>query len=86
MNQEDRAAWPMYNAFTNTPNDTPYTYAPNQIPLTQGLTSSASATAPSFAPATPSQLKVPASERAIYEQWVVWSHNGRFNRRGAIQD
>ena len=24
--------------------------------------------------------------RAIYEQWVVWSRNGRFNGKGAIQD
>jgi YVTN family beta-propeller protein len=89
MNQEDRAAWPMYNAFTNTPNDTPYTYVPNQIPLTQGLSASASAkaaSAPAFTPETPSQLKIPAAERAVYEQWVVWSHNGRFNGKGAIQD
>jgi YVTN family beta-propeller protein len=86
MNQEDRAAWPMYNAFTSTPDDAPYTVVPNQIPLTQGLSSSSSATAPSFVPATPSQLKIPASERAVYEQWVVWSHNGRFNGPGAIQD
>ena len=37
MNQEDRAAVPMTDAFTNTPNLTPYTAVPNQIPLTQGL-------------------------------------------------
>ena len=89
MNQEDRAAWPMFNDFTNKANNTPYTYVPNQIPLTQGLTASSSSSskaAPTFAPATPSQLKIPASERAVYEQWVVWSHNGRFNGRGAIQD
>ena len=43
MNQEDRAAWPMFDAFTNTANDTPYTNAPNQIPLTLGLTASTSA-------------------------------------------
>jgi YVTN family beta-propeller protein len=34
MNQEDMAAEPMYDAFTNKPNFTPYTYQPNQIPLT----------------------------------------------------
>ena len=38
MNQEDRAAWPMFNAFTNKPDFAPYDVVPNQIPLTQGLT------------------------------------------------
>ena len=90
MNQEDRAANPMFNAFTNTGDFAPYTVVPNQIPLTQGLTPSSSSSSAkagaTFAPATPSQLKIPASERAIYEQWVVWSRNGRFNGKGAIQD
>ncbi len=40
MNQEDRAAYPMFDAFTNTPDFTPYNVRPNQIPLTQGLTAS----------------------------------------------
>jgi hypothetical protein len=33
MTQMDMAAEPMYAAFTNHPNDTPYTARPNQIPL-----------------------------------------------------
>ncbi|MDQ2728416.1 MAG: hypothetical protein M3Y91_11260, partial [Actinomycetota bacterium] len=37
MNQEDRAAEPMFNAFTNTPDLTPFSTLPNQIPLTYGL-------------------------------------------------
>ena len=104
MNQEDRAAEPMANAFTNTPNLTPYTYLPNEIPLTQGLTttpapssapaaSSGSSTSaggssatPTFKPESTAQLGIPSSERSIYEQWVVWSHDGRFNGDGAIQD
>ena len=104
MNQEDRAAEPMSNAFTNTPNLTPYTHLPSEIPLTQGLpaapsaspsasasksssTSSGGAAAvPNFKPETPAQLGIPSSVRSIYEQWVVWSHNGRFNGSGAIQD
>ena len=35
MNQQDMAAEPMYDAFTNTPNDAPFTHLPNQIPLTE---------------------------------------------------
>jgi hypothetical protein len=34
MNQMDMTATPMYDAFTNTPNNTPYTVRPNEIPLT----------------------------------------------------
>jgi hypothetical protein len=35
MNQQDLAAEPMYDAFINTPNLTPYTHLPNQISLTE---------------------------------------------------
>ena len=88
MNQEDRAAEPMSRAFTNKPDFTPYTVVPNQIPLTQGLTAAASSGtgARSLVPASPAQLGIPRSEWAVYEQWVVWTRNGRFNGAGAIQD
>ncbi len=116
MNQEDRAAEPMSDAFTDTPNFTPYNVVPNQIPLTQGLTASTpsanapanapaasasgsgsgsagtstssggSSVTPTFTPESAAQLGIPSAERQIYEQWVVWSRNGRFNGKGAIQD
>jgi len=35
MNQQDLTAEPMYDVFTNKPDYTPYTYLPNQIPLTE---------------------------------------------------
>jgi YVTN family beta-propeller protein len=83
MNQEDRAASPMFDAFTNTPDYAPYTVVPNQISLTAGLTKSASG---KLAPASAAQQGIPAAVRGIYAQWVVWSRNGRFNGKGAIQD
>jgi len=83
MNQEDRAASPMWDAFTNTTDYTPYDVVPNQIPLTLGLTSAAKGT---LVPATPAQQGIPAAVRGIYLQWVVWSRDGRFNGNGAIQD
>ncbi len=89
MNQEDRAADPMFDAFTNRPDFAPSDVAPNQIPLTLGLAPAASSSktaAPSFVPASPAQLGIPRSEWPVYEQWVVWSRNGRFNGNGAIQD
>jgi YVTN family beta-propeller protein len=93
MNQEDRAAEPMFDAFTSTPDDTLYTARPNQIPLTLGLPTSASPSAsakagaaPAVVPATPGKLGVPKSELDVYQAWVVWSRDGRFNGPGAIQD
>jgi YVTN family beta-propeller protein len=80
MNQEDRAAEPMFDAFTNTADTTPYTHEPNQIPLTQGLPSGSTAAAPAQASA------VPASEQAVYQKWVAWSQAGRFNGIKAVQD
>src|SRR6185312_5841754 len=35
MNQEDGAAQPMYSAFTNRPDFSPFDVQPNQIPLTR---------------------------------------------------
>jgi YVTN family beta-propeller protein len=35
MNQQDMAAEPMFDAFQKEPDLTPYTYLPNQVPLTQ---------------------------------------------------
>ena len=37
LNEKVAAATPMYNAFTNTPDDTPFNAVPNQIPLTEGI-------------------------------------------------
>jgi hypothetical protein len=83
MNQEDRAASPMWDAFTSTPNFTPYTVVPNQISLTTGLTKAANG---KLVPASAAKQGIPAAVRGIYAQWVVWSRNGRFNGKGAIQD
>ena len=83
MNQEDRAASPIFDAFTSTPNYTPYTVQPNQIPLTQGLTKAANG---KLVPASPAQQGIPAAERGIYLKWVVWSRNGHFTGKGALVD
>jgi hypothetical protein len=74
MNQEDRAAEPMFNAFTKTADLTPFTAQPETIPLTQGVT-------------TPvAQLGIPRSEWGVYEQWVAWSQHGHFNGSHAMED
>ena len=37
LNEKVAAATPMYDAFTNRPNYTPFNAVPNQIPLTEGI-------------------------------------------------
>ena len=76
MNQEDRAAEPMYDAFTNTPDFTPYTTQPNQIPLTFGLNGAVAGTAKAAVASTQAHATtpvVPAAEMGTYQQWVAWT-------------
>jgi hypothetical protein len=84
MNQMDRAAVPMFSAFTNTPNFTPYATVPNQVPLTQGVTglipltpSAATATDPAAAAALkatsgPPAPAVPTAQRSVAAAWAGW--------------
>jgi YVTN family beta-propeller protein len=82
MNQMDQAAVPMYDAFTNTPNDTPYNAVPNQIPLTQGVTGLITLPPPATSTATPAAATVtaaaakvpavPAAEQAVASAWATW--------------
>lgn len=84
MNQMDQAAVPMYDAFTNTPDDTPYTVQPNQIPLTQGVTGLISLSPTASAAANPSAASagtatngpaaptVPAAEQSVASAWTTW--------------
>ncbi|MCU1584014.1 MAG: hypothetical protein JWM49_570 [Microbacteriaceae bacterium] len=59
MTQMDLAAEPMYSAFTNKPDFTPYTVKPNQIPLN---TMNGSA-----------QAAVPAAAQPMAQGWADWS-------------
>jgi hypothetical protein len=76
MNQEDQAAEPMYGAFTQHPNNTPYNLQPNIIPLNLGAPggpTSVSASAAAERPAARSQVAVPANMRSVYNAWQAWS-------------
>ena len=46
MNQFDLTATPMFNLFTNTPNDAPWNYVPNEVPLNQGVDASVASMTP----------------------------------------
>ena len=87
MNQEDLAAEPMYDAFTDHPNYAPYTMQPNQIPLTLGAPGYPSMLTSPAADATPAERKafrpqgvIPASMESVYKAWEAW--NAQQGREG----
>lgn len=99
MNQEDRAAEPIRNAFMTSPNFTPYTALPNQIPLTYGLKTTTTSAA-SRAAVTPqadgttagqtvpsaATVSIPSSAAAVARQWQVWSSHQNFGGSTPDQD
>jgi Phosphoesterase family len=76
MNQMDRAAQPMFGAFTKKPNYRPYNLVPNQIPLTEGLAGNSPA----------ALAAIPEAERATYRQWITWTKFQHFTGRHAAPD
>ena len=79
MNQEDRAAEPMYSAFTDHPNFAPYTVQPNQIPLMLGAPGIRRRSRPRRpAPAPPSAVL--SGRRASSRP--TWSRSTKPGRRG----
>jgi hypothetical protein len=84
MNQEDYAAEPMYGAFTEKPNFSPYTAVLNEIPLTLGVEGF-----PSTAVAQtggPVQGEVPVSMQSVYEAWMSWKRRQSFLGQDALPD
>ena len=80
MNQEDLAAEPMYDAFTEHPQFAPYDVQPNEIPLSMGAPGGPKTLTAVAASATAAERKafrpqgiVPADMRSVYEAWEAWS-------------
>jgi hypothetical protein len=91
LNQKLAAATPMYGAFTNTPDDTPFTAVPNQVPLTEGVAVEPScgwdtAGGPVADAAARSRVTVPAAERATAAAWQTWIAKQHTHGDGAIPD
>jgi YVTN family beta-propeller protein len=96
LNQKLAAATPMFGAFTNKPDLTPFTAVPNQVPLTEGVTTPP-ACGPdtlglSGAPAQKLQVQeqqkatVPDAETDVAGQWADWAKNQRFTGEKAVPD
>ncbi|MFF3904898.1 alkaline phosphatase family protein [Streptomyces sp. NPDC001848] len=92
MNQKDSAATPMFGAFTQKPNYTPFKALPNRTSLTDGLSTQPSCGTDTPAPQdakaapAPTTAKVPATEQSVAAQWKAWASHQRLTGPGAVPD
>ena len=96
LNEKLAAATPMYGAFTNKPDYTPFTAVPNQVPLTEGVktapacgldTLGQTGTAATVLNKTVAQrTAVPADETATAAAWKSWLTKQHTTGNGAVPD
>ncbi|RPE43239.1 YVTN family beta-propeller protein [Streptomyces sp. Ag109_O5-1] len=92
MNQLDSAATPMYGAFTQKADDTPFTAVPNRTSLTLGVSpqptcgSDTPAAQNPEAAAAPTAVSVPAAEKTVAAQWKTWASHQRLTGPNAVPD
>jgi YVTN family beta-propeller protein len=77
MNQMDYSAEPMYGAFSEHPDFSPYEAEPNQIPLTLGVKGFEATTAAAQSRKLEGTT-VPASMRGTYKAWIQWRDRKKF--------
>jgi hypothetical protein len=96
LNQKLAAAMPMYDAFTNKPDYTPFNAVPNQVPLTEGIFTppacgldtlgKTGAAATALNKAVARQTAVAAGEKATAAAWQTWLAGQHLSGNGAIPD
>jgi YVTN family beta-propeller protein len=96
LNEKVAAATPMYDAFTNRPDYTPFNAVPNQIPLTEGIATPpvcgldtldrAGGAARALDAAEAKKVAVPAREQLVAAEWAKWATHQHFTGNGAVPD
>jgi hypothetical protein len=96
LNEKVAAATPMYDAFTSKPNYTPYNAVPNQIPLTEGISTAPAcgldtlgktgAAAKRLDRAEVRKITVPAKEQTVAAAWAKWITHQHTSGNGAVPD
>jgi YVTN family beta-propeller protein len=96
LNEKVAAATPMYDAFTNKPDYAPFNAVPNQIPLTEAITTPPAcgldtlgltgAAAASLNKAEAAKTAVPANEQATAAAWQTWVAQQHTSGNGAVPD
>ncbi|MFF3872387.1 alkaline phosphatase family protein, partial [Streptomyces sp. NPDC001978] len=92
MNQMDTAASPMFGAFTNKPDFTPFNAVANRTSLTLGVNPAPSCGTDTPAPqnpaaaAAPTSVAVPASQQPLANEWKSWLSKQRLTGENAVPD
>jgi len=96
LNEKVAAATPMYDAFTPRPDYAPFNAVPNQIPLTEAITTPPAcgldtlgrtgAAAAALNKAEAAKTAVPANERATAAAWQAWVAQQHTTGNGAFPD
>jgi hypothetical protein len=96
LNEKLAAATPMYGAFTDQPDYTPFTTVPNQVPLTQGVATppacgvdtlgQTGAAATALKKVEAHKATVPAEQKAIAAAWQTWLGRQHTTGNGAVAD
>jgi len=96
LNEKVAAATPMYDAFTNKPDYTPFNAVPNQIPLTEGITTAPACGLDTLGLTGPAartldarearKTAVPAAEKATAAAWRTWIADQHTTGNGAVPD
>lgn len=88
LNQKLAAATPMYGAFTNTADATPFTAVPNQVPLTEGVaqTPDCGADTPGDGTTSPYVDPIPTTQVATATAWKRWLRRQHTTGKGAVAD
>ena len=96
LNEKLAAATPMYDAFTNKPDYSPFNAVPNQIPLTEGITTppacgldtlgTTGAARTALARSEARANVVPADEKASAAAWQTWLAGQHLTGNGAVPD
>jgi hypothetical protein len=96
LNEKLAAATPMYGAFTNKPDYTPFNVVPNQVPLTEGVSPTpdcgadtlcaTGAAAQRLNAQEVKKIAVPAAQKQVAAQWATWAQKQRFTGDSAIPD
>ncbi|MGW9026244.1 alkaline phosphatase family protein [Streptomyces sp. NPDC055722] len=92
MNQMDTAATPMFGAFTNKADNTPFAAVPNRTSLTLGVNPAPTCGTDTPAPqnpaaaAAPTTTAVPAAQQPVADEWKSWASKQRFTGPNAVPD
>ncbi|MBV8931502.1 MAG: bifunctional YncE family protein/alkaline phosphatase family protein [Kutzneria sp.] len=96
LNEKVAAATPMYDAFTNHPHYRPFNAVPNQVPLTEAITTPPAcgldtlgltgAAAMALNKAEAQKTAVPAGEQATAAAWQTWLADQHTTGNNAIPD